>query len=80
MLELFYEEFYWDDRFNNFRHFELKALEALPSLCPVDPVASVAEAGENVGIFVQLPVEGGGIDRNLRVSFTQPPDPFRGCD
>ena len=49
-------------------------------LRPEDTVAGIAKAREDVFLFIQLTVEGGGIDRNVRMRLVHDLDTFRGSD
>lgn len=49
-------------------------------LSPEYPVTGVPEPGEDVAVVVQLPVEGGGVDRDIGMGGGQGGYPFRGGD
>ena len=48
--------------------------------CTEDTVASIAEAGEDVAVLIELAIDCCGVDRDVRVFDVEFFDAFRSCD
>src|SRR3954452_12591038 len=49
-------------------------------LCTENSVARVAEPRQDISLFIELPIDGGGVDVNLRVVTVDGGDAFGGGD